>query len=77
MKIKLSNHAKVRLYQRFGYLGLKKLKRLTFEYILSKGNNRRLYKIPEINAYFLWNKNSKNIITFLTEEMVKNVQNRN
>ena len=51
-KIKLSNHARVRLEQRFGILGKKKIRNMTFEHILSDGNNKRLYKVVEINAYF-------------------------
>jgi hypothetical protein len=70
MKLKLSNHARLRLLQRFGILGKKKIRQMTFTHILSISNNKRLYKIEELNGYFWWNKNSKNIITFLTEEMV-------
>ena len=70
MKIKLSKHARLRLKERFGFNGKKKLRNMKFEHILSVGNNQRLYKIPEINAYFWWNKASKNIITFLTEDMI-------
>jgi len=70
MKLKLSQHAKLRLFQRFGYNGKKKLKHMTFEHIRSEGCNKRLFKIKELGAYFWRNKASKKVITFLTEDMV-------
>ena len=69
MRIKsLTPHAKQQLRERFDLHKLPDGKR---ELVLKQSTNKGIYKIDKV--YFVWSKASHKIITFLTEEMVKNM----
>lgn len=63
---KLYGHAKERLMERFGIRALPQGKR---EFICSRSNNRKIYRIGEV--YFVWRKSDKKVITFLTKAQVE------
>lgn len=72
MKAFLTEHSNQRLYQRFGVKNISDIKNLKINCVLRISKSGRLYHINKLNAYFYWNRKSKKISTFLTEQMIKN-----
>jgi hypothetical protein len=62
-------HAQQRLYERFNMLRLPEGKR---ELIKSLSNNRKVYRVA--NVYFIWRKSDHKILTFLTEQQLKEMR---